>query len=270
MPHFLNALMLVAQICNLPYRRIAFCRACTRVRHLAASLSFCLLLALLCGCSRSHSDPKTYEFFVHWLQEHGETNIVVDANGVGLQGNPTRLSSSLYGYEQHTNGEFTAELEFDVRMPDGRKIVEFVAGSGKSLEIAENDAKVNFIVSTFHVVYRSFLNPNDAHQTEEKITINGQPRLLVLGDTMTRGQTTNNAPDMFPLRAGFRTMLASQPLSTQTHWIKIIYANNHSNVMMCAVTLDNQDSPALTEAVKKLDWPRRETFYMAKQFLVVK
>lgn len=240
-----------------------------KVGRRATFLLIVLLVSMLCGCSRSAPPAKSNEFFTTWLQAHGESNIVVDAAGVGIAGKPTRLRSSLYGSEKFTNS-FSAELEFRVRIPDGREIIEYVAGSGKSLKEAEDDAKVNFVVSTFHVVYRSFLNPTDPHQKEEKITINGQPRMLVLGDTMARSQTTNSSPDMFPLREGFRQIVSSQSLSPQAHWIKIVYANRHSKVMLCAVTLDNQDSPGLTEAVKALPWPKQEEFYMVKQFIVVK
>src|SRR5262245_15363999 len=205
----------------------------------ASGLGCVLALAVWSGCSRPATTPQSQEFLATWLQGHGESNVVVNAEGVGIAGNPTRLRYSLYGTDRSTN-RVTAELEFRVRMPDGREIVEFVAGSGDSLKQAEDDAKVNFIVSTFHGVYRSFLNPNDPHQTEEKITINGRPRVLVLGDTLTRGQTTNSMPDMFPLRDQFRKILAALPLSEQTHWIKLVYANHHSKVMLCAVTLDNQ------------------------------
>jgi hypothetical protein len=222
------------------------------------------------GCSRAAKDIKSDEFFTKWLQAHGESHIVADASGVGLVGNPTRLRWSLYGSEQHTNGSFNTELEFRVRLPDQREIVEFVAGTGSSQQKAEDDAKLNFVVSTFHVVYRSFLNSHDPHQTEEKMTIAGLPRVLVLGDTMTRGQTTNSAPNMFPFRDQFRKILTTQPLSPQSHWIKIIYANHRSKMMMCAVTVDNQDSPSLTESVSKLEWPKPEEFYMVKQFIVVK
>jgi hypothetical protein len=228
-----------------------------------------LVLAVWSGCSRTATTPKSNEFFATWLQGHGASNVVVDAAGVGLTGNPTRLRYSLYGTTPSSN-RLTAELEFRVRLPDGREMVEFVAGSGDSLEKAEEDAKVNFIATTFHVVYRSFLNPNDPHQTEEQVTIKGRPRTLVLGDTLARSQTTNSSPDMFPLRDQFRKILAPLPLSEETHWIKIVYANHHSRVMLCAVTLDNQDSPELTEAVKALPWPSHEEFYMAKQFIVVK
>jgi len=233
------------------------------------SLAGALLLFTWSGCSRSAPTPQSNEFFTTWLRSHGESNVVVEADGVGLAGNPTRLRCSLYHGEKFTNS-FSAELEFRIRIPDGREIIEYVAGSGKSRKEAEDDAKLNFVVSTFHVVYRSFLNPTDPHQTEEKITVNGGQRTLVLGDTMTRSQTTNSSPDMFPLRNRFREIVSSQALSPQSHWLKIVYANLHSKVMLCAVTLDNQDSPALTEAVKALPWPKQEEFYVVKQFIVVK
>ncbi len=87
---------------------------------------------------------------------------------------------------------------------------------------------------------------------------------------MTRSQNTNSSPDMFPFRERFREILASLPLSAQTHWIKIVYPNQHSKAMLCAGTLDNNDSPTLTDAVKNMPWPRQEEFYMVKQFIVVK
>jgi hypothetical protein len=34
--------------------------------------------------------------------------------------------------------------------------------------------------------------------------------------------------------------------------------------------MDNNNAPELTEAVKKLPWPKREEFYMVKQFILVK
>lgn len=242
----------------------------TKISNQLLAVILALMMACIwSGCSRPAKDLKSDEFFTKWLQAHGETNVVVDAYGVGVAGNPTRLQWSVYGADQSTNG-YSTELEFRVRLPDQREIVEFVAGTGKSQQQAEDDAKLNFVVSTFHVVYRSFLNPQDLHQTEEKITVAGQPRLLVLGDTLTRGQTTNSTPDMFSYRDHFREILAAQSLSPQVHWIKIIYANHRSKMMMCAVTMDNADSPVLTEAVSKLDWPKSEEFYMVKQFIVVK
>jgi hypothetical protein len=242
-------------------------------RHgIARALSAIAVVPLLfvLGCSRSAQTPASREFFVEWLKSHGETNIVVDSKGVGIAGSPTRLRSSLYGSEKQRNGSISAETEFRVHLPGGREIVEFVAGSGDTLEAAEKDGKLNFLLTTFHVVYRSFMNPADPHQTEETVTINGKPRVLVLGDSMTRSGATNSSPDMFPLRSRFREMLSPLLLSPEPHWVKIVFAQNQNRVVMCAVTLDNQDNAALTEIVRKLPWPVQQDFYMVKQFIVVK
>ena len=189
---------------------------------------------------------------------------------LGVAGSATRLRSSLYGSTKQQNGRVTAETEFRVRLPDGREMVEFIASMDNSLNQSEEDAKLNFLLTTFHVVYRSFMNPADPHQTEEPVTINGKLRVLVMGDAMTRSGSTNSAPDLSALRLRFRELLSPLPLSPQSRWIKIVYAQHRAKVMTCSVALDNQENPALTEAAKKLPWPAQEDFYMVKQFIVIK
>lgn len=235
-----------------------------------AALFALVALAILCSCSKSAPPaPKVNDFFVTWLGEHGESNVVVDAGGIGVAGNPTRVGCSLYQFKE-TNDSVSAELEFRVRLPDQREIVEFVSGSGDTLKKAEDDAVLNFGLTTFHVIYRALINTNDPHQREETVPIGGQPRVLVLGDTMAQAQTTNDTPNLFPMRDEIRKALAPLTLSPETHWMKIVYANHHSEPVICAVTLDNKTDAALTESVKKLSWPKQESFYMAKQFIFVK
>jgi hypothetical protein len=236
----------------------------------AASLLATALWLFVPACSRSGEKSKSNEFFVGWLRSHGETNIVIDAQGVGLAGNATRLRSSLYGSEKQPDGSVTAETEFRVRLPDGREIIEFVAGTGNSPEAAEKDSKLNFLLSTFHVVYRAFMNPADPHQAQERVSINGEPRVMLMGDSMTRTGSTNSSPDMFPLRSQFREVLSPLTLSPGAHWIKIVYAQHNSNVMACSVSLDNGENAALTQTVRKLPWPVQQEFYLVKQFIVVK
>jgi hypothetical protein len=157
-----------------------------------------------------------------------------------------------------------------VHLPAGQEIVEYVAGMGDSRKAAEDDSKVNFVLSTFHVLYRSFMNTADPHQTEEPLQINGANRTLVSGDIFLRSTSTNDAPDLQELPAKIREAIATIPLSTAPHWIKIVYAQIDARPSTVAVTLDNADHPALTRAIRDLPWPRQPGFYMAKQFIVVK
>jgi len=75
-----------------------------------------LLALLLAGCSKNPDTTRTNVFFASWLKEHGETNVVVDSAGVGITGNETRLSASLYGTQKAGDG-LSAEVEFKIKLP---------------------------------------------------------------------------------------------------------------------------------------------------------
>src|SRR5215472_5304453 len=108
-----------------------------------------LLLALVAGCSRTSQPSPTDEFFVKWLQDHGETNIVVDSSGVGLAGNKTRLHASQYGLKKDATGS-SVEIEFRIKLPEGGPIVEYVAGMGETTDKATAEAMINFVMTTAH------------------------------------------------------------------------------------------------------------------------
>jgi hypothetical protein len=109
------------------------------------------------------------KFFVEWLQQHGEKGVVADSRGVGIEGNTTRLRAALYGAKKHPQGSTTAELEFRITLPSGDEIVEHLAGLGENQDAATKDALINFVLTTFHPVYKAFMNPDDPHQTVHKI-----------------------------------------------------------------------------------------------------
>ncbi len=230
--------------------------------------SFLLAFALLTSCARQPSETET--FFVNWLKAHGETNIVVDGGGVGKAGNPTRLKASQYGSEKHQDGRYVVETEFRIRLPSKEEIIEFVAGMGDSEEKAADDSLLNFTLSTFHVVYKSFLNAADPHQTIEKITINGAAHELFMGDIYTRGPESSEKLDLEPMRAQIKAAVVALPLDKRTHWIKIVYYQQGGRARTVAVTLDNQDHEALTTSIKALKWPISDKYYVMKQFIVIK
>jgi Family of unknown function (DUF6348) len=232
----------------------------------------CLLLLttlLLVGCSRNAETAKTNEFMVNWLKEHGETNIVVDSAGVGIAGNQTRIRASLYGSTKSENS-FAAEVEFDITLPGGGKIVEFVAGSGQTQEKAMDEATLNFVLTTAHVIYKAFMNPADPHQRAKSIAINGVQREMFAGNMIQFGEKEAGPIDLDAMSTQTQDLVATAPLGSGPHWVKVIYSQHRSKPMTVAVTMDNNDAPEMTSAVQNLKWPPREQFYMVKQFIVVK
>ena len=212
--------------------------------------------------------PEMTAFLVEWFKAHGHSNVVTDANGVGIRGNPTRLQVALYGSERHKNGGFVVEVQFTTRVASGREITEFVAGTANTEDQAIKDALASFTMATFHVIYKAFINPADPHMTVDKIAFDGVDREVIAGDLVTR--SAGKGADLAPMVTGIQSALKKFRLAPGPHWIKIVYSQLDGKPMTVEVTFDNAEHAAMTEAVKGLKWPKPKEFYMAKQFIVVK
>ncbi len=209
------------------------------------------------------------DFFVKWFEAHGHSDVVVDDEGVGIDKNPTRLQASLYSSKPSNKG-FVVEMEFTIKLPSNRTITEFVAGIGDTEVQAIRDAEANFILTTFHVIYKGFVNDADPHMSSERLEINGTTRDVIAGDILMRGAKADKNFDLGAIRQQIQATLKTLQLSPGPHWLKVVYSQNAGNPMTVAVTLDNADHAGLTTAVTRLGWPRSDGFYMAKQFIVIR
>lgn len=240
-----------------------------------------MTLALIGGCRREPApmpgaspEPRAArradldDFFVKWLEGHGHTDVVVDAEGVGIKDNATRLQAGLYGSKQSQKGGFVVEVEFTVQLPAGGAITEYVAGMGDTEEKAINDALANFTITTFHVVYKAFMNADDPHMTTTSLEIDGVKREVIAGDLMTRGSGREDKKQAPAIRAEILELLKKLQVKSGAHWIKVVYGQNNGQVITAAATIDNVADNELTEALKRLNWPKGG-FYMAKEFIII-
>jgi hypothetical protein len=210
-------------------------------------------------------------FLSAWLADHGETNIVNDETGVGVDSSPTRL----WAFRGKLNeGEIsTSEVEFRIVLPDGREIVEFVAGlqASESGDDRASMAMVNFCMSTLHVVYSCFMNQNDPHMTHKDVTLGGKEFILTSGEMFAFGNE-ESLPDFSEISKQIEATLLKSglKLSSQAHWLKIVYGHHDGKEVVVSVTLDNEDQPMLTDRISQLSWPHSNGFYMAKEFIVLR
>jgi hypothetical protein len=223
---------------------------------------FVVALLLVIGCrdqaatpAQAPRRPELDNFFSEWLKAHGHSDVVIDDGGVGIAGNETRLMASLYGSNKHDDGSYVVEVEFTTRLPSHGQITDFVAGMGNTEATAINDALLNFTLTTFHVIYKGFINAEDPHISATTVKINGADRAVIAGDIMLRGGPKEGKLDLEPLRAEILKALKQTSLSPLPHWVKIVYSQQGGKPMTVAVTLDNTDELKLTEEVKRLKWP---------------
>jgi hypothetical protein len=171
---------------------------------------------------------------------------------------------------EHGSNLRVVETEFRVHLPSGGEIVEYVAGMGASQEAAEEDARANFVQTTFHVIYRSFINPSDPHQEEEPIVVHGVKRSLVRGPMIARTYGDAGTLDVSSIEPQIAKLVSTLSLSADPHWLKLVYSQATGVPDTVDVTLDNEAMPELTRAVRALPWPKSAGLYIIKQFIVVK
>jgi hypothetical protein len=217
----------------------------------------------------AHVPSETEAFFVDWLERHGEKHVLTDSGGVGLAGNATRLRASTYGVDRsHANG-ISVELEFRVALPGGGEIVEYLAGLGADESKARKDCLGNFVLTTFHPIYKAFMNAEDPHQRVDTFPVDGKDRQLLRGNLIWRGTSSPEQAEIDAIADRLRDLMFQQHFATGPHWVKVVYSQAKGKPMTVEVTRDNTVDDALTAAVTQLPWPAREEFYMAKQFIVV-
>jgi hypothetical protein len=115
---------------------------------------------------------------------------------------------------------------------------DFSAGLGDTEARAIGDAEVNLAPTTFHVVYRAFLNPDDPHTESSRVVIGGEERELLAGDLYVRRSDSVEALDLKALSGSIREALTGFPLPPGPHWIKVVYGQADNAPITVAVTLD--------------------------------
>jgi hypothetical protein len=238
-----------------------------------------LLAVVQAGCGKlpdSHgvhaaSGPGPADALVaELLKDHGEKNVVTDAVGVGVAGNKTRIRTSLYGSNKQGAG-YSAETEFRITLPSGAEVVEYIAGVGDTERKAIDDCAVNFALTTFHPIYKCFINPTDSHQLVHSLKMaDGSVREVALGDLYCRDQKDRHGIDLKKMQAEIKDLVTTLSPSTGAHWLKVVYGDSGSKAITVSATLDNNESADLTARLKALPWPHTGSFYMVKEFIIIK
>lgn len=171
--------------------------------------------------------------------------------------------------EQVQHKTHSVQLDIRFHLNPETMLVESFAGLGSDRVTAIRDSLENLTRSSFHVILRAFVMPDDEQVTVEDWHFGSVARKVVIGNATFRGSPPNVAGDpsqWFPLlESGIR----KTALTPDCHWIRFYYAHLKGLALDCEVLVDNENSASLRELMLAFPWPTSEGFYSARIFLIV-
>lgn len=171
-----------------------------------------------------------------------------------------------------TPHEHSGRLDIEVRVEPGQTIVESFAGmAANAPQTHLDDALVNFVVNSFHVLLSALWHDHDPEQiVTETWEVGNTPFTAFIGNIGTRGTVGGVAP---PLPAAFLPTLErairSERLSAQLHWFRFYFGMVRNEPIFEALR-DNEPWEAGIDALKSVDWGAYESFYSARLFLMLR
>ena len=100
--------------------------------------------------------------------------------------------------------------------------------------------------------------------------INGQDRQLIAGDIYLRGGPQSGSLELGDILPKVEAALRKLKISSDPPWIKLVYGQFDGQPSVVSATIDNEADSKLTSLLAQLGGPPHESFYMAKQFIVIK
>ncbi|WP_443749761.1 DUF6348 family protein [Asticcacaulis solisilvae] len=162
------------------------------------------------------------------------------------------------------------QIDFALRLEDGRSIVESYAGWGEDIRHAEGQGLFKFCVGAMHVFLSTFWNHHEPDQVDIKRWSTADRRwdayISSLINNTGEGQKAGRPADYMDR---LQDAVSGLALSDCDHWISV-YVAMLKNEMTVEIRLDNEISEDLTETVRAMDWPTAEGFYSQRQFILLR
>lgn len=203
------------------------------------------------------------------LARHGVAAVEQEGYWSGLAGTGLRLNGEIVGEKTVKPDLISVQLDIRLEFEDGRMLIESFGGWAPTRQKAVDVALDNFKQNTFHVLLSAFgLTQNDEHAVQESWVVGGRPRKVTYGNVLIKSteKQSRNAVGWF---TSFEERLKAYPLPSGTHWVRVYYGQQASEVLGFEVMLDNKPWPEMQAEAAKFAWPTAEAFLSVRLFMVV-
>jgi hypothetical protein len=257
----------------------------SRMRRMFVAMLTLLTLTAAAGCERDNSTPTPAgasssavpspepadaalnAWLLEVLKEHNLPARVV-GEWVEIGDGSVRVNGSVHGDDDTSGGTTILQLAMRLRLTDGRLIVQPVVGMGKSRDEAVAQAEASFLLGTMHAWLAAFINADEEHVQPEKRTVGGKPRLVTLGDVVTKA-IGGQPKDDFKWRDQLLAEIESTDLAPGAHWIDVYHGIVSGEKREMEIQLDNARWTEMEQKMQNAPWPDNGQYTSVRLFLVV-
>lgn len=214
------------------------------------------------------SDDVT-AFFGELFKGHGMA--VTMRDGWVIADNGCLIAQARFLLHNPTPGQFSVQLDFEVRSPRNPAILESCAGWGNSPREAIVTAIKRMSEGSFHVIFCALSGLHCSHCEIEEWVIAGKKRRVYLGPlslmqapkSVEMGAATT---EIFPL---FQRELEALPLSGGLHFIRFFHAESAPDATSTEVLVDGEPHIAIQDTLAKYAWTPTTGYYSLRLFLII-
>jgi hypothetical protein len=231
-------------------------------------------LMLLFGAARAaeptpQAAAEVNAYYATWLREHKFSDFDLKQDGIHFRKNGARLDGDIYEIKRDADGKsFTVESRISLRLANGKRFDDFVAGIGKTPDVAFADSMLNLCTTTLHPIYAELFDHKDPHAVRKSWMIDGHKRRIFLTGWAQRGDAMALA-ETLKVQNAIAGALKEQRLSDELHWAKLVIFKAPGKDMTINFTIDGIENGAVGSALAAHKWPVPKKFYLSKLFFVI-
>ena len=196
------------------------------------------------------------------LAAHG-VDCEIDGEWIQVRGHDARMQG--YIRTDPANETYT-QLDIYFEPWPGTLICESFGGFASTHEERIRDGLCSFAGNTLHVWLTVFLGKDcGEHVGRFEFTNNGIARVAVHGNVASRG-SADLGGNWFDQML---QVLATQPISSGTHWVRFFHGQSDGKRLGLEVLLDNYTWAEGFAAAESVNWPKGEGFASVRVFLVL-
>ena len=184
---------------------------------------------------------------------------------------PKGSDYAMKGYWYPEATENVGQLSIEVFINSETIMIESFAGMGESEPERLKNAFSSFLHHSFHSFLMAIWTLDSKEVQQENWTTGSENYIAYIGNQgVMNYDKENNLEIPSSYNAKIKELILSETLTSEFHWFMIFYANMNGLDTHAEILKDNVKWNDGEKALQSLEWKRKNHYYSARQFIILK